>query len=199
VEAVVMCGVDCLALGNAMHGPSSASSFVCLSGSRASYLLRKGTWGGEGGREAICLLPRAGTRFHCPLSLRSSPSAWWQEGRGSSASHGASILCACFGDGRAWVHQPISLSHSLMLLNLSTSSLSSATRLSRSSTWSQRTQAFCPLPSDTTDRYHRQAQALPAARDPHSCLFMQELCLGRHTPPGDGFQQSADHSSISPS
>jgi len=49
MEAVVMRGADCLALGNPVRGPSSALSFACPSSSRASYLLRKGTWGGQGG------------------------------------------------------------------------------------------------------------------------------------------------------
>jgi len=57
VEAVVMRGADCLALGNPVCGLSSASSFACPSGSRASYLLHKGTWGGEGGRKGIHLPP----------------------------------------------------------------------------------------------------------------------------------------------
>ena len=153
-----MRGADCLGLGKPVRGPSSASSFACPSGSIASYLLRQGTWCGEGGQEGIRLPPRAGTRFHSPLSLRCSPSAWWREGRGSSASCGTSILCACFGGGRAWLHQSVSPSHSLMLLNLSASSLSSATRTSRSSTWSQRTQAFCLLPSHTSDRLGHSLQ-----------------------------------------
>jgi len=153
-----MRGADSLALGNPVCGPLSALSFAWPSSSRASYLLHKGTWGGEGSREGIRLLPRAGTRFHYPLSLRSSPSALCQEGRASSASHGASILRVCLGDGRAWLHQSISLSHSLMLLNLSTPSLSSATQLSRPSTWSQRTQAFYLLPSDTSDRLRHSLQ-----------------------------------------
>jgi len=158
MEEIVMRGADFLVLGNPVRGPSSASSFACLSGSRASYLLRGGTWGGEGGRQGIGLTPRAGICFHSPPSLRSSPSAWWREGRGSSASCGAFILCACFGGGRAWLHQSISLLHSLMLLNISTSSLNSATRMSRSITWSQRTQVFCLLPSHTSDRLRHSLQ-----------------------------------------
>ena len=77
VEAVVMRGADCLALGNLVRGPSSTLSFAWPSGSRASYLLCKSTWGGEGGQEGIRLPPPARTHFHSPLSLRSSPSAFW--------------------------------------------------------------------------------------------------------------------------
>jgi len=61
-----MCGADCLALGNPMRGPSSASSFAWSFGSRASHLLRQGTWGTEAGREGIRPPPQAGTRFRSP-------------------------------------------------------------------------------------------------------------------------------------
>jgi len=72
-----------------------------------------------------------------------------------------------------------SLSHSRMLLSLSTSSFSSAIRLSRSFTCSHRTQPFrclcCPWDE-------RQAQALPAARDLDTCVLAQGLLLARAFP-----------------
>ena len=137
--AVIIHGADQLVLGNPLDGPSPTSSFAWPSHSRALYLLLEGNWGGEGGQEGIRLLPQTGTRFHSPLSPRSPLSAWWQEGRGSSASRGAASCCLGLREGRVRLHQSISLSHSWMLLNLSTSFFSSATRLSRSFTWSHRT------------------------------------------------------------
>ncbi|PKU34848.1 hypothetical protein llap_14851 [Limosa lapponica baueri] len=50
-------------------------------------------------------------------------------------------------ESRARFHQSISFSDSLMLLKLSTSSQSSATKMSRSSTWSHLTQLFLLMPS----------------------------------------------------
>ena len=61
-------------------------------------------------------------------------------------------------EGRAWFHQSISFSDSLMLLNLSTSSRSSATRLSRSSTQSHLTPLFSPLTSVTRERLWHSLQ-----------------------------------------
>lgn len=54
--------------------PSSTFSFPWSSDSRASYLLYKGSWKGEVGREGIGL-PQS--HFYSSPSLRSHPSAWW--------------------------------------------------------------------------------------------------------------------------
>ena len=102
--------------------------------------------------------PRAGTRFHSPPSLRPPLSARWQEGRGFSAFCGAASCCRCLREGRVRLHQSISLSHSRMLLSLSTSSFSSATRLSRSFTCSHRTQPLSLLSSGTSARLRHSLQ-----------------------------------------
>jgi len=61
-------------------------------------------------------------------------------------------------EGREQIHQSISLSHSRMLLNLSTSSFNSATRLSRSFTCSHRTQPLSLLSSGTSARLMHSLQ-----------------------------------------
>jgi len=84
---------------------------------------------------------------------------WWQEGRGFSALRGAASCCLCVREGRVLLHQSNSLSHFRMLLNLSTSSFSSATRLSRSFTCSHRTQ----LPSSQAQFHSRFSPSFPQA------------------------------------
>lgn len=91
---------------------------------------------------------------------------------GSSASCDAAGWCICHRDGVEWLHQPISSSGSLMLLNLSTSSLSSATMMSRSSAWLHFTQLLSLLSSSSSARL-----ALPAVWDLESCMFLWELSL----------------------
>ena len=157
-EAVIIHGADWLLLGNPPDEPSPAPSFAWPSHSGTPYLFCKGNWGGEGGRERILLPLRAGTRFHSPLSLRSHPCAWWQEGRGSSASCRAASCCLGLRDGRVRLHQSISLSHSLMLLNLSTPFFSSATRLNRSLTWLHKTHLLSLLSSGTSARLRYSLQ-----------------------------------------
>jgi len=144
--------------------------------------------GSEGGQKGIHLLPQTGTCFHPPLSLRSPLSAWWQEGRGFSAFRGATSCCLGLREGRVQLHQSISLPHSLMLLNLSTSSFSSATRLSRSFTWSHRTQLLTLLSSGTSARLRHSLQ-------PKTCIAvcLWDLCLGPQAPSGDGFHASENH------
>jgi len=97
----------------------------------------------------------------------------------SFAACGVASCCLCLREGRVRLHPSISLSHSLLLLNLSTSSFSSATRLSRSFTWSHRTQLLSLLSS--------------AAKDLDSCVFVWDLHLGPHTPSGDIFYTSGNH------
>ena len=153
-----MHGADWLIPGNTLDGSSPASSFVGPSHSRAPYLLLKGNWASEGGQEGIRLPPRAGTRFHSPPSLRSPLSARWQEGRGFSVFRGAASCCLGLREGRVRLHQSISLSHSWMIHNLSTSSSSSAPRLSRSFTCSHRTQLLSLLSSGTSARFRHSLQ-----------------------------------------
>ena len=114
VEAVVIRGSDRLVLGNPLDGssPTPTSSVAGPTHSRAPYLLLKGNWAGEGGREGIRLPPRAGTHFHSPSSLRPPLSAWWQESRGFSAFREAASCCLCLRDGRERLHQSISVSGS---------------------------------------------------------------------------------------
>jgi len=153
-KAVVICGTDRLVLGDPLDGSSSSptSSVAGPSHSRAPYLLLKGNWAGEGGQEGILLPCQAETRFHSPPSLKSPLSTRWQEGRGFSAFRGAASCCLYLREGRERLHQSISLSYSWMLLNLSTSSFSSATRLSRSFTCSHRTQQLSLLSSGMSAR-----------------------------------------------
>lgn len=76
---------------------------------------------------------------------------WW-DGGGSSASCAAAGWCICHRDGIEWLHQPISSSGSLILLNLSTSSLSTATMMNRSSACSHFTQLLSLLSSSSSAR-----------------------------------------------
>lgn len=73
---------------------------------------------------------------------------------GSSASYDVSI---CLRDGREWLYQSISLSHFLIILNLSTSSFSSATRQIIHLVTPHR-QVLCLLPLDTKDRIWHSLQ-----------------------------------------
>jgi len=153
-----MRGADQLFLGNPLDGPSRTSSFGCPSHSRTLYLLLKGSRAGEGGQEGIYLPPRAGTHFHSPLSLTSPLSARWREHRGSSASRGAASCYLGLREGRERLHQLILRSRSRMLLNLFTSSFSSATRLSRSFTRLHRTQQLSLLSSGSSARLRHPLQ-----------------------------------------
>ena len=69
------------------------------------------------------------------------------------------------------LHQSISLSHSWMILNLSTSSFSSATRMSRSFTWSHRTQLLSLLSSSTSTRLRHSLQ-------PETCQLYSPMLPG---------------------
>lgn len=93
-----------------------------------------------------------------PPSLMSPSSSWWWDSRGSSASCDAAGWCICHRDGVEWLHQPISSSGSLMLLNLSTSSLGAATTMSRSSAWLHFMQLLSLLSSSSRARRWQSLQ-----------------------------------------
>lgn len=63
--------------------PSSTSSLDWPSTSRAPYLLCRGSWEGEVGKEGVRLQPRAWLCLHGLLSFRLLPSAWPQEDTGA--------------------------------------------------------------------------------------------------------------------
>jgi len=110
-----------------------------------------------------------GKRAGSPLLLMEPPPAASASGRAGCGSTSCSP------------------SHCLMLLNLSTSSFSSATRLSRSFTWSHQTPLLSLLSSGTSARLRHSLQ-------PETWTAVRDLCLGPHAPSGDGFPASGNHS-----
>lgn len=121
--------------------------------------------GGRGGQGWLHLLPK------CRLaSIRSFPLSYcFQSGRGRIQDLWI-LGVFCLSDARAWFHQPISFSDSLMLLNLPTTSFRCAPRLSRVSTWSHVPQPLSLLPSTTGERlcHSLQHETWVAARFPVS-------------------------------
>ena len=80
VEVVLIQEVRSSDLGDdtsGVDGLSSPSSIAWPSTSRASYLLYRGTWGGEVGKEGLRLPPRAWTCLHSLFSFELLPSARW--------------------------------------------------------------------------------------------------------------------------
>ena len=110
MEAVLMQGVGRLNLGNTSKLDEISSSLLFGSTCRASYLLCKGTWEGGVLTEEMCLLRRAGTCRHCPLSLKSLHSARRGEDRESSASCVLSACRARLRGGRVRFQYSLSLS-----------------------------------------------------------------------------------------
>ena len=175
-EAVFKRGADLLTLDTLGGSLPTLSSLTSPSGFRASNLLCRDTWETVVGRGGGRLRFRAGTCCHSSSPLESALYARLQQGRGSTTVWGVQSLHVSL---RESLHQSISRSHSLIVLNLSTSSLSSTTRLSSSSTCSHLTQ--------------QQALALPAARDLHGHISGQALCLGRHILLGASPLPGRDH------
>ena len=158
-EAVWRHGVDQLALGTALGKASCASSIASPSIYSASNLSLKGTWGSKVAREGVRPRCRAGTVFQFCPSLRTPPLRLTVTGHGVHHFLGG-VYPWRLPLWHAWelLHQSISCSDSLMVLNLSTSSLSSATMLSRSSTCSHLTQVEFPLPSPGSSRLRHSVQ-----------------------------------------
>ena len=183
IDVVAIQGVVWLALANlsCMDVPSPTSTSPWSSSSRATYLLHKGTSESGTGWQAerqSCLLPKTGTCFYPLLSLRSHPPIWLWEGRWSPAAWRASPLCPSCRDDRMQLHQSISLPQSQMLLNLSTSSFSFTTMLSRSSTCSHCAQVVYLLPSCSIDRARHSLQ--PGNRTAAWCIH--DFSLSSHIP-----------------
>lgn len=149
-EADWTCRVSCCILGNISGKPSLTSSLISPSISSASNLLLTSTWVREVGREGVCPWCRAWTVFHLSLSLRFPPLCPTVAGGPQlfGAYHSAAFLSSMEGSYSICK----SLAHTQTLLSLSTSSLSSATMLSRSSSCSCLTQVEFPLPSSDSSR-----------------------------------------------
>lgn len=151
-EAVLKHGTNYLNLVNFADRSSITSSLCSSSGFRASNLLHRGIWANKVGRNGVCLSDWAGTCFHSFFCLK-LPHAWWWQSRGSTTLWGLSPLCLSCRFGKESLHQSVSYSHSLMLLNLFTSSLSSASILNRLSIHSHLMQVVSHathLPSEAT-------------------------------------------------
>lgn len=160
-----------------MDGPLTISWFACPSSFRVSYLVFKSTCEGEVGREGLSLLPKAEIWFHSLLSLRSPPSAWWQEGRGFFISYAVPGWLICL---KGWQRTipPVHLSlwfPSTPPPRQPTFSQSSAPRLSSSST-----QAHLPGVFISVSRHWQKARAHPAVWVLVSCMLPEDLCLGCH-------------------
>ena len=111
VEAVLMRGVNLLALGILLGTLSTSSSVaVDLSFSRASNLFCKGTWEGGVGRGGHRLRCRAGTCLHSSSTPRSPPSVRRRQGRGSAPVWGVSPRYLSLRPCRELLHQSISRS-----------------------------------------------------------------------------------------
>lgn len=146
VTAVLWCGVNHLTLGNLLDGPSITSSLTSPLSSRASNLVCRGTWE----------LRQIGMGFACnaelgPVSLPPHLINPFPLPNGGRVGYptlfgGVSPQCLSCKYGRESLHQSISCSHCLKLLNLSAYS-SSATIPSRSSTCSHLTQVISLLSS----------------------------------------------------
>ena len=119
------------------------------------------------------LLCRAGTCRRCALSLKSLCSARQREDRESSVSCVLSACWACPREGSVQFQESVYLSHSLILLNLLTSSRSSVTKRRSSSTWTHLPQVCSPLPSSTGVRagHSLQPDTWVAACSPRSSAW----------------------------
>ena len=149
VEAVWSCGVGHLTLDNLKGGSATTSSLTSSSSSRThKFLLHRGTWGIVVCQDGGCLWHQAETCFHFS-SFKSPPSAQQWQGRESTTVWISITLVSVLQFNRELLQQAIShstsCSHSLTLLNLSTS-LSFTTILGRSPTYSHLTQVKCLLP-----------------------------------------------------
>lgn len=140
------------------------------------------------------------TRCCCPLSLETL-----HEGRESPVPCALPTCWACLREGQVLLYWSISLPHSLMLLNLLTSSLSSVTKQRSCSTWAHLPQLCSPLPysigvkagcilqrlptgSLSAQLHHLwfgstlQTPRLSAGRTPQSLLELAELLFLRTLP-----------------
>lgn len=100
------------------------------------------------------------TFFYSCSFLKSCPPAQCWQGRGYTTVLRASCLCLSHRFGRELLYQSISLLHSLILFNIFTPSVSSATILIKSSTWSHLTQVESLLSLTSSNRLGQSQQSV---------------------------------------
>ena len=177
VEAVVKRGVDHLTRSSVTGGPPSTVSLTPPPSSRASNLLRRGTWGAEDGRDGGCPPRRAGICFHSFSSLK---SLLGEERTGSSLQHclpaGSLLPPVCKASWVDMLHAEPQLcakisgligtgttsqspSHSPLWSSASlTSSFRSITKLSKSFSWSHLMQVWPPSSGTAKARLQQSTQ-----------------------------------------